>query len=70
MGMPKYDWLKITEMHVLAAAAFVIADMLVSWKLLLKVSLKVNVHRKRGNCNRIPSLPVYRKEILVSKIVL
>ena len=36
VGMPKYDWLKITEMHMLAAAAFVMADMPVSWTFLNK----------------------------------
>ena len=38
VGMLKYDWLKIAEMHVfaksLALAAFVMADTPVSWTLL------------------------------------
>ena len=38
VGMLKYDWLKIAEMHVfaksLAVAAFVMADTLVSWTFL------------------------------------
>ena len=38
MGMLKYDWLKIAEMHVfaksLAVAAFVMADTPVNWTFL------------------------------------
>lgn len=62
-----YDWLKIVEMPLFAksleVAAFIMVDMPVSWTFLNQDLLKVNVHGKPVNCNRIPLSSVCRKEI-------